>query len=73
MANQLLEVIDLSVAYGDVRALSGASLSVEEGTIVALVGVNGAGKTTLLNAISGLLPRSKGSILFEGRSSRSSP
>ena len=67
MANQLLEVIDLSVSYGDVRALSGASLSVEEGTIVALVGVNGAGKTTLLNAISGLLPRSKGSITFEGQ------
>ena len=67
MANQLLEVTDLSVSYGDVRALAGASLKVEEGTIVALVGVNGAGKTTLLNAISGLLPRSKGSITFEGQ------
>ncbi len=67
MANQLLEVTDLSVSYGDVRALTGASLSVEEGSIVALVGVNGAGKTTLLNAISGLLPRSKGSITFEGQ------
>jgi branched-chain amino acid transport system ATP-binding protein len=67
LANPLLEVRDLSVSYGDVRALSGASLSVQEDTIVALVGVNGAGKTTLLNAISGLLPRSRGSILFEGQ------
>jgi branched-chain amino acid transport system ATP-binding protein len=67
LANPLLEVRDLSVSYGDVRALSGASLSVPEDTIVALVGVNGAGKTTLLNAISGLLPRTKGSILFEGQ------
>ena len=67
MANQLLEVTDLSVSYGDVRALSGASLTVEAGAIVALVGVNGAGKSTLLKAISGLLPRSSGSITFSGQ------
>jgi len=67
LANQLLEVSDLSCSYGDVRALSGASLTVEENTIVALVGANGAGKTTLLNAISGLLPRSEGTITFDGQ------
>ena len=70
MANQLLEVRDLSVAYGDVRALSGTTLSVPEGTIVSLVGANGAGKSTLLKAISGQLPRSKGSITFEGQELR---
>ena len=66
MANQLLEVKELSVAYGDVRALWDASLVVEEGQIVALVGANGAGKTTLLKSISGLLHPSHGQILFDG-------
>jgi branched-chain amino acid transport system ATP-binding protein len=67
LANQLLEVQNLSAAYGDVRALTGLSLSVQDGTIVSLVGANGAGKSTLLKAISGLLPRSTGGILFEGQ------
>ncbi len=66
MANQLLEVKELSVAYGDVRALWDASLVVEEGQIVALVGANGAGKTTLLKSISGLLHPSHGQIIFDG-------
>jgi len=61
----LLEVKELSVAYGDVRALWDVSLEVEEGSIVALVGANGAGKTTLLKAISGLLRPTNGRILFE--------
>jgi len=62
----LLEVEELSVAYGDVRALWDVSLEVEEGSIVALVGANGAGKTTLLKAISGLLRPAGGRIMFEG-------
>jgi len=62
----LLEVKELSVAYGDVRALWDVSLEVEEGSIVALVGANGAGKTTLLKTISGLLHPISGHILFEG-------
>jgi branched-chain amino acid transport system ATP-binding protein len=66
LANQLLEVKELSVAYGDVRALWDASLVVEEGQIVALVGANGAGKTTLLKSISGLLHPSHGQIVFDG-------
>ena len=66
MANPLLEVKELSVAYGDVRALWDVSLEVEEGSIVALVGANGAGKTTLLKTISGLLHPVRGRILFEG-------
>lgn len=66
MASPLLEVRNLSVSYGDVRALFGVSLTVEEGLIVALVGSNGAGKSTLLKAVSGLIYPTEGEILFEG-------
>ena len=66
MANPLLEVKELSVSYGDVRALMDVSLEVEEGSIVALVGSNGAGKSTLLKAIAGLLHPSEGQVLFMG-------
>jgi branched-chain amino acid transport system ATP-binding protein len=66
LANQLLEVRELSVSYGDVRALADVSLEVEEGTIVALVGSNGAGKSTLLKAVAGLLHPAKGQVFFDG-------
>ncbi|MFH1265501.1 MAG: ATP-binding cassette domain-containing protein, partial [Planctomycetota bacterium] len=66
MANPLLEVKELSVSYGDVRALHDVFLEVEEGSIVALVGANGAGKSTLLKTISGLLHPVNGAVLFEG-------
>jgi branched-chain amino acid transport system ATP-binding protein len=62
----LLEISQLSVAYGDVQALWDVSLEVEEGSIVALVGANGAGKTTLIRTISGLQRPGGGQILFEG-------
>ena len=62
----LLEVDRLEARYGDVPALHGVSLRVEEGTIVALLGANGAGKTTTLRAISGLV-RKSGEITFGGR------
>ena len=52
----LLQLKDLVVAYGQIDALHGISLNVEQGQIVAIIGANGAGKTTLLNAISGVLP-----------------
>ncbi|MDQ0327932.1 ABC transporter ATP-binding protein [Terribium terrae] len=68
MANRLLEVKDLEVAYGDVRALWGVSIHVEAGTVVAIVGANGAGKTTLMRAISGLLKPKRGEILLSGAS-----
>ena len=51
----LLEVEDLHVSYGRIRAVQGVSLSVPEGTVVALIGANGAGKSTLLRAISGIV------------------
>ncbi len=66
MANQLLEVKNLEVYYGDIQVLWDVSLQVEEGSIVAMVGANGAGKTTLLKTISGLLRAEKGEILFSG-------
>ncbi|MFY3705385.1 ABC transporter ATP-binding protein [Achromobacter dolens] len=66
MSAKLLEVRDLRVAYDKVEAVSGVSLSVDEGKIVAVIGPNGAGKTTLLSAIMGVLP-SRGEIVFGGK------
>ena len=68
MANLLLEVNELSVSYGDVRALTDVSIAVDDGAIVALVGSNGAGKSTLLKAIAGLLHPSSGQMFFMGES-----
>ena len=63
----LLEVDSLHVRYGKAEALRGLSLSVEAGTVVAIVGANGAGKTTLLRTISGLKKPSEGSIRYEDK------
>ena len=62
----MLELDDLGVHYGNIRALDGISLRVAAGELVALIGSNGAGKTTTLKAVSGLLRPSRGSIRFEG-------
>ena len=61
-----MNVRDLHVHYGRIRALSAVSLHVDEGEIVTLIGANGAGKTTTLRAISGLVRPSGGSIEFGG-------
>ena len=63
----MLEVDNLSVAYGGLAALSDVSLSVAEGQFVAIVGPNGAGKTTLFKAISGTVEPVSGRIVYEGR------
>jgi branched-chain amino acid transport system ATP-binding protein len=63
----LLEVTDVSTAYGSIEALSGISLTVDEGEIVTLVGANGAGKTTTLMTISGVVRPRAGSIRFRGQ------
>lgn len=62
----MLELIDIEVYYGYVKALKGISLKVKEGEIVTLLGANGAGKTTTLKTISGLLKPKKGTINFIG-------
>jgi branched-chain amino acid transport system ATP-binding protein len=62
----LLELIDVEARYGQVRAVHGVSLTVDEGEVVALLGANGAGKTTTLRAISGVVSRD-GRIVFDGR------
>jgi branched-chain amino acid transport system ATP-binding protein len=63
----LLEVNDLSVAYGEIEALRGVSFTIDEGTVVALLGSNGAGKSTTLRAISGLVGPRSGSVLLGGK------
>jgi branched-chain amino acid transport system ATP-binding protein len=62
----LLELSDVSVHYGRIKAVSEISISVEEGEIVTLIGANGAGKTTTMRAISGIRPLSSGRINFDG-------
>lgn len=65
--SNLLEIRDLHVSYGHIKALKGISLDVKEGSIVAILGANGGGKTTLLKKISGLINSESGSIVFNGK------
>jgi branched-chain amino acid transport system ATP-binding protein len=62
----LLEIDDLHVSYGRIRAVDGLEMKVGTGSIVSLVGSNGAGKTTSLTALSGILPLSRGRIRLAG-------
>jgi len=62
----LLEVRDLSVCYGDIRAVDGISLQLDEGELVSVIGANGAGKSSLLNCVMGVVPGRGGSIRYAG-------
>jgi branched-chain amino acid transport system ATP-binding protein len=62
----LLQVQDVHVAYGKAEVVHGVSMDVRKGEFVVLLGRNGAGKSTLLHAISGLIPKKSGQILFDG-------
>ena len=62
----MLRISQLSVSYGDIRALAGVSLEVKAGAFVAIVGANGAGKSTLFKAISGTVPIVSGQLEFDG-------
>lgn len=62
----LLEIRDVHVEYGPVRAVSGVDVSVDYGEIVSVIGANGAGKSSLLGGILGVSPMTRGSISFEG-------
>ena len=66
----ILEVRDLVARYGQITALKGISLTVNEGQIIALIGANGAGKSTTLRVISGLLRPATGDVLIQGRTIR---
>ncbi|MFN8031446.1 MAG: ABC transporter ATP-binding protein [Dermatophilaceae bacterium] len=63
----MLEVKDLEVSYGKIKAVKGISFTVDEGQVVSLIGTNGAGKTTTLRTISGLLRPTGGTITFQGK------
>lgn len=62
----LLEINDIHTYYGNIHALKGISITVNQGEIVTLIGGNGAGKSTTLNTICGLTPARSGTIFFEG-------
>lgn len=66
MSDDLLEVRDLAVRYGPVRALDGVSLRIGQGSTTAIVGPNGAGKSTLVNALAGLVSPASGEVLLDG-------
>ena len=63
----LLEVKDLEVSYGVIKALKGISFEVNEGEIVTLIGANGAGKTTTMQSVIGLIPKNGGSVIYDGQ------
>lgn len=69
----MLNVNDINVYYGNIQALKGISLEINQGEIVTLIGANGAGKSTLLKTISGLLKPKQGEILFKGSSINGKP
>ena len=62
----LLEVKDLEVNYGLIKAIKGVSFEVNEGEVVALIGANGAGKTTIMHAVNGLIPKAAGTVSLAG-------
>ncbi len=62
----LLEVEDLRISYGDIRAVAGVSFGLEKGELVSIIGANGAGKTSILAGVMGMVPLRAGSIRFKG-------
>ncbi len=69
----LLEVENMHSYYGNIHALRGVSLTVEEGEVVTLIGSNGAGKTTTLRSIHGVLPPKEGKVIFDGKEIQGTP
>lgn len=69
----LLEVNNLEVCYGVIRALHGISFEVNQGEIVTLIGANGAGKTTTMQSVVGLIPKKSGIVTFDGQDITKTP
>ncbi len=69
----LLEVKDLEVSYGVIKALKGISFEVNEGEIVTLIGANGAGKTTTMQSVIGLIPKKSGTVVYDGEDITKTP
>lgn len=69
----LLEVKDLEVNYGLIKAIKGVSFEVNRGEVVALIGANGAGKTTIMHAINGLIPKAAGTVTLADRNVTATP
>ena len=69
----LLEVKDLEVNYGLIKAIKGVSFEVNEGEIVSLIGANGAGKTTIMHAINGIIPKAAGKVTLLGEDITAQP
>ena len=69
----LLEIENMHSYYGNIHALRGVSLTVEEGEVVTLIGSNGAGKTTTLRSINGVLPPRQGKVVFDGEEIQNVP
>lgn len=69
----MLEVVDLHVNYGGIKALRGINLTIKENQIVTLIGANGAGKSSTLRSIMGLVKKAKGQVLYKGKTSRTCP
>lgn len=69
----MLEIHDLEVNYGVIKAIRGVSFEVGQGEVIALIGANGAGKTTILHTVTGLIPAKHGSILFNGKELTKTP
>src|SRR5699024_8422425 len=66
-AEPVLQISDLSVRFGNVRALDGVNLTVQAGTVMGLIGPSGAGQSTFVDALTGFLPRHTGTITLDGR------
>ena len=63
----MLEIRNLNVHYGGIHALRGINLEVDDGKIISLIGANGAGKSTTLKSVMGLVPKSAGSVVWNGK------
>ena len=62
----LLQIKDISMSFGSVKALDGVNLEIDEGTVLGLVGDNGAGKSTLMKIVTGIYSTDVGSVLLDG-------